>query len=343
MLSSDDSLALLNSLRHSRLYRADQHSYILYPDRDLPGFLRKNCIDEKQVSGLKLIASLVENNNQSLISRDINGDYHFNGSFRNARDVKNVLAELRKSADYQELVQAESAKILDLFERVFNHQAFTGRSGTFFAFEGLGSIYWHMVSKLLLATQEIYFRAVENGEPEPTLRLLSEAYEDIRRGLGYHKSPEVYGAFPTDPYSHTPAGQGAKQPGMTGQVKEEILTRLGELGLFVENGLIRIHPTLLKSPEFTTRPDTYNYIDVTGKQRSIALPSSSLAFTFCQVPVILCIDQEEKLLVRHTSGSMQEIPGDMLTAEISQHIFERDHQVEQITVQFKASLLTKIA
>ena len=32
-----------------------------------------------------------------------------------------------------------------------------------------------------------------------------------------------------DPYSHTPGGAGAKQPGMTGQVKEEVITRLGEL------------------------------------------------------------------------------------------------------------------
>ena len=31
MLSGEESLSLLESLRHSQLYRADQHSYILYP------------------------------------------------------------------------------------------------------------------------------------------------------------------------------------------------------------------------------------------------------------------------------------------------------------------------
>ena len=35
-----------------------------------------------------------------------------------------------------------------------DHTRFTGRSGTFYGYEGLGCIYWHMVSKLLLATQE---------------------------------------------------------------------------------------------------------------------------------------------------------------------------------------------
>ena len=44
---------------------------------------------------------------------------------------------------------------------------------------------------------------------------------EINAGIGAHKSPELYGAFPTDPYSHTPGGKGAQQPGMTGQVKEE--------------------------------------------------------------------------------------------------------------------------
>jgi hypothetical protein len=336
MLSSTEALSLLRSLRHSRLYRADQHSYILYPDRDLPGFLRKNCLNEKQVAGLVLFAKLVEQNNQTLISRDVNGDYHFNGSFRNAKDVKKTLAELHKSAEYRESVEAESARILDLFEQVFNHQAFTGRSGTFFAYEGLGSIYWHMISKLLLAVQEIYFRAAEAGEPKATLKQLADAYHDIRKGLGYHKSPEVYGAFPTDPYSHTPAGQGAKQPGMTGQVKEEILTRFGELGLFVEKGAIRFAPTLLPESEFTRQAESFEYVSVAGEKKSIEIPANSLTFTFCQVPVILHRNGEKKLVVQYTGGSVEEIPGNALSAEISRHIFERSQHIEQITVQIPA-------
>ncbi len=44
LLNSDEALALLHTLRGSKLYRADQHSYILYPDRELPGFLRKNQV-----------------------------------------------------------------------------------------------------------------------------------------------------------------------------------------------------------------------------------------------------------------------------------------------------------
>ena len=53
------------------------------------------------------------------------------------------------------LAAAERAALLELYERVFDHQSFTGRSGSFFKYEGLGCIYWHMVSKLLLAVQEV--------------------------------------------------------------------------------------------------------------------------------------------------------------------------------------------
>ena len=55
---------------------------------------------------------------------------------------------------YQKLVAQEEQQVLAIYEKVFNHKAFTGRSGTFYGYEGLGSIYWHMVSKLLLAVEE---------------------------------------------------------------------------------------------------------------------------------------------------------------------------------------------
>ena len=55
LLSGEESLLLLESLRNSKLYRPDQHSYILYPDRELPGFLAKNSMTSTQVSALKLV------------------------------------------------------------------------------------------------------------------------------------------------------------------------------------------------------------------------------------------------------------------------------------------------
>jgi len=57
-----------------------------------------------------------------------------------------------------------------------------------------------------------------------------------------HKPPARHGAIPTDPYSHTTGFAGAQQPGMTGQVKEDLLTRMSELGLHIEAGRISFRP-----------------------------------------------------------------------------------------------------
>ncbi len=49
-LSTQESVALLDALRNSRLYRADQNSYLLYPDRKLPGFFEKNNIPAEAIA-----------------------------------------------------------------------------------------------------------------------------------------------------------------------------------------------------------------------------------------------------------------------------------------------------
>ena len=335
LLSADESLALLKSLRASRMYRADQHSYTLYPDRDLPGFLQKNQLRADQVEGSRLIQALVAAHDPSLVTCDEDGVYHFQAGLRSARLVRQVLERLGQQPAYRALVEAEGGMILELYEKTFDHDSFTGRSGSFFAYEGLGSIYWHMVAKLLLAAQETYLGALEQNAAPATVQALAECYYDIRQGIGFNKTPEVYGAFPTDPYSHTPAGQGARQPGMTGQVKEEILTRLAELGLFVEAGQITFRPVLLRAGEFLPEATVFEYVDVSGKRQSVDLPAGALAYTFCQVPVVLERGSETRIEVRLSDGEKREIEGDALDAETSRHIFRRDGRVREVGVQVR--------
>jgi prepilin-type processing-associated H-X9-DG protein len=326
MLSSADSLSLLESLRNSKLYRPDQHSYILYPDRDLPGFLEKNSMTSDQVSGLKLISELVKANDKTLIVRDEEGNYHFSGHIRNLKDVMHALDSLKNQ--YSEFVANEAEKIKLLFENIFHHSEFTGRSGTFFAYEGLGSIYWHMVSKLLLAVQETILRA----RGESSIPALIARYTDIRKGLSFNKSPEVYGAFPTDPYSHTPKGQGAKQPGMTGMVKEEILTRQMELGFSVENGCIVFDFLLLNRNEFLAELTEFAYQTAQGQQEQIELVSDSLAYTICQVPVILRASEEPGINVHFSDGNILYVDGHVLDPVNSRHIFQRDGLIHHLVV-----------
>ena len=105
-------------------------------------------------------------------------------------------------------------------------------------------------------------------------------------GSASTRSPEAFGAFPTDAYSHTPGHAGAKQPGMTGQVKEDILCRWGELGVQIADGRIAFRPSLLREAEFLSDPATFGYVDVNGESQTLALDAGMLAFTYCQVPVV---------------------------------------------------------
>ncbi len=341
LLSPEEALALLQSLRQSSLYRADQHSYMLYPHRQLPGFLQKNNVPAHRVAGSTLVQALAANGDGRLLAQDEAGVFHFNGRFRNARDAARVLDELAQEPAYADLVAAERAFILDLFEETFNHRAFTGRSGTFFAYEGLGSIYWHMVSKLLLAAQESYHQAIAQGANAAICAGLADAYYDIRAGLGFNKSPAEFGAFPTDPYSHTPWGSGARQPGMTGLVKEEILTRLGELGVFVKDGQLCFEPRLLRATEFLATAAEYKYVDVSGAAQSLTLPSGALAFTFCQTPIVYQQGSVAQIEVIGQNGRTTTVAGSRLDVETTRHIFHRDGQIRRLLVTLAMSQQNK--
>jgi hypothetical protein len=329
-LSTIESVELLDSLRKSKLYRKDQNSYILYPDKELPQFLQKNIVPSERVDQSILLQKLIQNNNKDILSKDILGQYHFNASFNNVNGLKKVLESLPD--EYQSLVSKESQNLFSLYESVFNHKSFTGRSGTFFGYEGLGSIYWHMVSKLLLANFEAVTKAIESGVEKKWIDRLAIHYHQINEGIGVNKSPELYGAFPTDPYSHTPKGKGAQQPGMTGQVKEDLLSRAGELGVKVKEGTLSFEPVLLRSQEFMEETQLFSFVDIHQKKKKIQLAQNSLAFTVCQVPVVYQKSDENVIEVYTNDEGIIHIKGNQLDSKISQSLFSRSGEFVKIVV-----------
>lgn len=330
-LTPQDALEVLDSLRNSALYREDQNSYILYPNKQLPGFLEKNNVPASSVKRSRLLQKMVEDGNAQIIVKDVDSGYHFNGNFRNANDLKEGLQEL-DGTKYASLAQQESKLIAEIFEEVFNHKAFTGRSGTFFGYEGLGSIYWHMVSKLHLATFEICEQAYQAGADQATRTALARHFDEIGKGIGLHKEPERYGAFPTDPYSHTPAHRGAQQPGMTGQVKEDVLVRFGELGISIKEGKLRFDPFLLRREEFLPDATSFEYSTLDNGLAKMELTPHSIGFTCCQVPVKLSIREEEALKVEFQDGSSLKIKGKELDGKNSKEVFKRTGKVKSISV-----------
>ena len=236
---------------------------------------------------------------------------------------------------YASLLSEEKETILAIYEELFDHQSFTGRSGTFYGYEGLGSIYWHMVAKLLLAAQECFFKGVDEGADPITLGKLKDHYYEIKAGIGLSKSPELYGAFPTDAYSHTPGNAGAQQPGMTGQVKEDFISRMRELGIHIQDGEVVFQSSLLNPGELLNRGSVFEYFDLKGKPQQITLKPGQLGFTFCQVPVIYSASVEDKISISHHDGKLNFITGHNIGDEISTKIFKRSGEIARIEVSFR--------
>lgn len=289
-LNTEQAADLLDAMRQSALYREDQRSYMLYPARKRASFLDMNTLPEEALS-LPIVQRLLANGATDILTRDCEGNVHFSADFNNADFL---LRAIQMSSE--QITPEETEQLLDLYEQLFNHHAFTGRSGTFYKYEGLGCIYWHMVSKLLLAVGEcIQSSRLIASSP---YRLISH-YCEIREGIGSHKTPAEYGSFPFDAYSHTPSMSGVQQPGMTGQVKEDIISRFFELGVHVQDGQITFCPIMLTDADFR---------------------DGELRFSYCGTEIIY----------RKTGKGTGSVT---LTPEQSQHIFARDGEIKQLIIE----------
>ncbi|MEH6593729.1 MAG: hypothetical protein V7746_25905, partial [Halioglobus sp.] len=329
-IAPTQAVTLLEALFESDVFRADQNSFLLYPDRQLPGFLQKNCVPNQRVEALPLLMQMLDQGDARLIERDAGGSYRFNADLTNVGDLDARISDL--TPVYGEALELAREPLQALYEQVFNHKAFTGRSGGMFGFEGLGSIYWHMVSKLLLAVQETFYTALEQGTEDDVCQRLGQLYYRVREGIGFNKTPAEYGAFPTDPYSHTPSHIGAQQPGMTGQVKEEMMTRFAELGVRVRDGAVQFEPALLREREFLVAPLPFRYLDVDGQWQELTVPESGLAFTWCQVPLVYRLDDtlDPAITVTWNNGESQTLTTLALPADIAKQLFRRNGRVRRV-------------
>ena len=312
-LEPTEVVELLDSLRKSALYRADQNSYILYPNKRLATFLEKNNLPS-DAANLPVVKRLLQEHLGKIVTADQSGGVHFNANFNNASFLTAAMDAL-----VGEISVDERKTLLDVYERMFHHHAFTGRSGSFYKYEGLGCIYWHMVSKLLLAIGENIQKAIAEKAENAIIERLKTHYKEVEKGIGAHKSPAKYGSFPFDPYSHTPTMAGVQQPGMTGQVKEDIINRFFELGLIVCEGCLTIQDTMIDKSEFIYAHD-----------------ASHIHFTYCATPFVYKLDQQKGMDVHLADGSCISTHDYTLDTELSLHLFNRDGQIKQIVVHFNS-------
>ena len=338
MVNPRQAIDTLNTLYKSDLYEKEQNSFMLYPRKKLKRFLEKNIIPDQIVRESALFKALIKLKNTDIIYKDSSEKYRFSDDLINSNCLKKKLSDLVKIEQIKEDVENGGDEVIKHYIEIFDHQNYTGRSGTMYAYEGIGSIYWHMVSKLLLATQELFFHAIAIKEKLSIIKNLGVLYYKIRSGLSSGKTPEEYGAFPYDPYSHTPYNRGAQQPGMTGQVKEEIITRMGELGCKVKNQKLVFNPKLLKKSEFLEKNSTISYVDIDGGVCQEKLMPNQLGFTYCQVLIIYQLTNEESsVLIEYKDKKTKKLKSVEIPRNDSNEIFNRSGRIQKITVYHPTS------
>jgi hypothetical protein len=324
VLSAAEGAQVLEALRASALWRPDLGTYLLYPDRSAQPFLARGVLSSETMALVPELEELVADDELGRLLRVGSGAVRFAPGLTDitvldAR-IEALLRDVRLSPAARARFERARGPLREAYERTFHHARFTGRSGSFFAYEGLGSVYWHMVSKLRLAVAEVIDAEHAAGRVDtPASRSLTAAYRELRRGLGMDSQPAEYGAMATDPYSHTPANGGARQPGMTGQVKEDLLARRLELGVRFEDGRVTFR-----------RPWLH--------------PDSSARFSVCGTPVVVESSAESApgapswLEVELTDGAVERVGGLALSVERSRALLARDGTIRSLRVLHAASL-----
>ena len=126
---------------------------------------------------------------------------------------------------------------------------------------------------------------------------------------------------------------------MTGQVKEDILTRIGELGVNMKDGKLHFKHSLLHKTEFLSQDTVATFILFDGNEKKVTLDNGSLAFTVCQVPVIYKIDATNKIELSYKNGTKETLETLELNNEQSNKIFHRTGAIEQVMVFLKKNEL----
>lgn len=332
MLKPQEAVTLLKTLPKSTLVSERHKTYLLYPDRTPESFIDKNQISEAQVLAIPTLALMAQKKDSRIITSDPICDYRFHSSIRNSYELASKLDVLQNEPDLADQLSNDRAKIAALYESTFDHQSFTGRSGSMFGYEGLGCIYWHMVSKLMLAVQETVINAANSGVKNEVFQELVQSYFSVQSGLGFRKSASDYGAFPAEAYSHSPAHAGAQQPGLTGQVKEGVLCRFGELGVKYVNGQLSLRPLLLREAEFT----------VDSSHSNIPIAPNTVSFTIAGVPVtyLNCADISESTAeVTLDDHSKVRFKNSLINEALTTQITQRTGKVREIKVNIPSSSL----
>jgi hypothetical protein len=269
-------------------------AHFLYPKHMTVPFFQKNSFTAPLAA------------DGTIVCKDQNGMLHFGA----ALTTQNALQKTLETSAYN---KEQRQFLLEKYESMFGHQRFTGRSQVMYKYEGIGCIYWHQNAKLALAILEL---AIANRYDRLKALKAYKTYRDVTRNFLYRKDSTACQAIPIEPYSHSSFDGKSQQPGMTGQVKESVLMRRGELGIIVENGCLQFDTWFVSPDEF----------DEMG----------CLSFSVCGVPVrYMPGEKKDGYMNIHYAGKEKEcLQGYTLPESISQAIFFRQNDITGIDVKY---------
>ena len=119
---------------------------------------------------------------------------------------------------------------------------------------------------------------------------------------------------------------------MTGQVKEDILARMGELGVKMKEGKLVFEPRLLHRMEFLQKETKATFVLADGSLKNIVLEPNCLAFTVCQVPIIYKAATSNLIEVYYSNGTHDAFNSSELNDEISRKIYQRSGEINHVKV-----------
>ena len=123
---------------------------------------------------------------------------------------------------------------------------------------------------------------------------------------------------------------------MTGQVKEDILSRFAELGVQIKDSTLSFGLDLFDRDELLESEGEFTYCNVAGEFKMEPVPTRGFAYTLFQVPIIYQPSESDSIQVTLADGKEVSFEGTSLDEATSQLLFSRTGEVVKIACQFNA-------
>jgi hypothetical protein len=104
------------------------------------------------------------------------------------------------------------------------------------------------------------------------------------------------------------------------------------MGVQVQGGRLAFLPGMVSQAEFLGAPKTFVHVDLEGRDCTLELGEGTLAFTLCQVPVVVHRAGPPRLVVTVADGACRSFEDLELDEATSEAVFQRTGSVARVDV-----------